>query len=255
MKKLIIGIAGHKGVGKDTVARMISYIEAVGITAAKYENYVFNKKSALCRKTNNILHFADNMKDAMSYIFGITRASFDDRYYKDELYYCYKDNNFHFKSEIDKSFPNSKIIDIDDLDENPLSYYLDKDNYCFFTLRTLMQYFGTNVCRDYIAEDIWIRRAIIKAKTIAKCYDIVIIPDVRFYNEAKAIVNVHKLDASLYGVVIAISSDKFGSNDDNHSSENFDINDSIVDKIIVNNSSYMSLFYKILEYIKQLRND
>ena len=42
-KRVIVGIKGTKGSGKDTIASMIHYIMAVGVTAANmdgWENYI-----------------------------------------------------------------------------------------------------------------------------------------------------------------------------------------------------------------------
>ena len=45
MKKFIIGIAGAKNSGKDTVASMINYIFAVGVTRASYAEYLIKRTS------------------------------------------------------------------------------------------------------------------------------------------------------------------------------------------------------------------
>ena len=40
-KRIIVGVKGTKGSGKDTVADMIRYIMAAGTTQASYDNYIW----------------------------------------------------------------------------------------------------------------------------------------------------------------------------------------------------------------------
>ena len=89
MKECIIGIAGHKNSGKDTVASMINYIFVTGITRSNYADYVIRRKSIDISHKDRIIHFADSMKDAMSIIFSIPRSAFDDRVKKDNEYWDY----------------------------------------------------------------------------------------------------------------------------------------------------------------------
>ena len=87
MKECIIGIAGCKNSGKDTVANMINYIFATGITRSNYADYVIRRKSINISHKDRIVHFADNMKDVMSIIFSIPRFAFDNRVKKDSEYW------------------------------------------------------------------------------------------------------------------------------------------------------------------------
>ena len=79
----IIGIAGAKNSGKDTIANIISYIDDVGLSKATYRGWL--AKSNV--KYNNIIHFADTLKELVSKIFRIKLDYFYKRDYKDILYY------------------------------------------------------------------------------------------------------------------------------------------------------------------------
>ena len=106
MKECIIGIAGHKNSGKDTVASMINYIFVTGITRSNYADYVIRRKSIDISHKDRIIHFADSMKDAMSIIFSIPRSAFDDRVKKDNEYWDYFNRKFITFGEVirDKNY-------------------------------------------------------------------------------------------------------------------------------------------------------
>ena len=71
MKKFIIGIAGAKNSGKDTVASMINYIFAVGVTRASYAEYLIKRTSIDNTYKDRIVHFADGLKDILSNLYNI----------------------------------------------------------------------------------------------------------------------------------------------------------------------------------------
>lgn len=261
MKNFIIGIAGAKNSGKDTIASMINYIFAVGIASANYANYIIRKSNTDNINSDRIVHFADNMKDIMSIIFGIPRDAFDDRTTKDKKYWDYLNKRFVSFTNVMKD-KNSFIINNTDelLYPNTLSEIIrtaiKEDKNIYIKVRTLMQYFGTNICRYFLDEDIWIRSAMIKITNIAIARKLCIIPDIRFANEAKAI----RVDnASLYGGVIKVNRDNNDNNDNNGNNSNNDnsehsseIIDFITDFEIDNNGTLMQLFYKVLEICQAL---
>lgn len=245
MKSFIIGIAGTKNSGKDTIASMINYIFAVGITKAKYQDWIIKRTIYDNNYKDRIIHFADPLKDVLSIIYNIPREYFNDRKYKDELWYCFETNTF--VNNITVSTEKYNIITINDLHDNNS---LDDELYTYsyinnvIKLRTLMQYFGTNICRNKLDNDIWIKCAISKIIDKAEVRRLCIVPDVRFANEANALkINVD----SLYGGVIKVNRN---SNDNSkHSSE---IIDFAVDFEIDNNGTLMQLFYKVLEICQNL---
>lgn len=236
MKNYIIGIAGEANSGKDTVASMINYIFAVGITNANFTDWVTHRVSYDNTNKDRIIHFADPLKDILSILYNIPRKYFDDRKYKDELYYCMNSGAFVEKEKIIDG-----IVCMADIESFGYNFCFNrwKDKPRYIKLRTLMQYIGTNIFREHLSDDIWIKSTISKIVDIAQSRRLCIVPDIRFYNEAKAI----KFNTdSLYGGVIKINR-KNTEKINKHDSEIIDID---YDYIIDNNDNLMKLFYKTL---------
>ena len=246
MKDCIIGIAGCKNSGKDAVANMINYIFATGITRSNYADYIIRRKSIDISHKDRIIHFADSMKDAMSIIFSIPRSAFDDRVKKDNEYWDYFNNKFVTFGEVLRD-KNYYIIDnlIDNNLSSVIQYSALRKRNLYIKLRALMQYFGTDICRNYIDNNIWINSTMSKAINIAITRTLCIIPDVRFTNEANAIRNNDKL---LYGGLIKIN--RNNQDIDKHDSECIDFD---VDFKINNNGNLMQLFYKVLEICQKIK--
>lgn len=245
MKNYVIGIAGTKNAGKDTVASMINYIFAVGVTRASFSDYLISKINITTKYSDRIIHFADPLKDVLSIIYNIPRECFDDRLYKDELWYNLRNNKFVEEKHIIKDC--SILIRIEDLKYYDISSYfnncVDSIN-LYIKLRTLLQYFGTNVCRNCLQGDIWVKSALAKIIDKASERTLCVVPDIRFENEAKAI---QKKEQLFYGGVILVKRDN--SEQTEHPSEdiNFDC-----DFQINNNSSLTNLFYKVLSICQQI---
>lgn len=240
MKNILIGIAGLANSGKDTVASMINYIHHVGVTKATYSDWLTHQVYYDINLKKRIIHFADPLKDCLSIIYNIPREYFDDREKKDEEFYLLNEGRF-VKPDMFRNKYHE--ITIDHLKENSLNDLLhDTVHNVGIKIRTLMQYFGTNICRNNLHENIWIRSVIYKAAEIAENSGICIIPDVRFSNEADAII-FH----SFYGGVIKVN--RKSNNKTQHESENIDFQCS---DEIDNNGTKMQLFYKVLELYKQL---
>ena len=249
MKSFIIGIAGAKNSGKDTIASMINYIFAVGITRATYGDYLIKKVKIDNTNADRVVHFDDNMKDAMSIIFGIPRCTFNDRQKKDNAYWDYFNKTFVSFADVIRDNDAFVIHDTDELYyTKPLSEMIksamEEHRHLYIKIRTLMQYFGTDICRYFLDEDIWIRSTMVKVANIAAARRLCIIPDVRFANEADAI---RFVSSPLYGEVIKVNR----NNDDNskHSSEIMNFN---TDFEIDNNSNLLILFYKVLEICQKI---
>lgn len=240
MKNVIIGIAGEANSGKDTVASIINYIHKVGITKATYSYWLIYQQCYDIINERKVIHFADTLKDCLSIMFNIPREYFDDRDKKDKEYYLLNERRF-----VDEKTFNGHYIEItiDVLNEYSLNEILyDTKTNIGIKLRTLMQYFGTNICRNQIDEQIWIKSTISKAADIASMYGLCVIPDVRYADEAAAISNL-----SFTGGVIRVKRDN--CNKSNHSSENIDFDCAYE---IDNNGTKMQLFYKVIEAIKYL---
>ena len=238
-KRVIVGVKGTKGSGKDTVADMIRYIMEAGTTQASYDNYIWFTKNRDGELDVPILHFADKIKDDLSLILNINRSCFDDSKYKDELYYHFRTGSFIKK--IDATVPIDEIT-IKDLAENTLAKLREsfKDD-CVIKLRTLMQYYGTEVMRNHIGKEGWVNSTINKAIQLRDYYGFAVIADVRFVNEWQAVRNVG-------GKIVHVVRDRLEDKVE-HSSEY--ITSSSSDYEIENNGNLMGLFYKVLEFVKE----
>lgn len=241
MKSYIIGIAGAKNSGKDTVANMINYIFAKGVTKANYADYVVMAKRIQYTQSDRIIHFADNVKRIVSTMFGIPFSKLNDRKYKDKMFYNLITETFLEPNDIiyDNRYT---IIDIDYLTHYSLSDAIKHNigKVPIIKVRTLLQYIGTEIGRKQIGDDIWIKRCIANAVDIAEGRRLCIIPDVRFINEANVIENINT--NHLYGGVIVVKRPNNGNSE--HESETIDF---VGDIEIVNSGTLMQLFYKVLE--------
>lgn len=249
MKNLIIGIAGSKNSGKDTVANMINYILSVGIANAKYIDWLTKRNITEDKFKERIYHFADPLKEVLSIMYNIPIQCFYDREYKDNRWYCIETNSFIDSKKAEEKYPNDNFIRIADLQTGMHLtdwIYESTINNCrtFIKLRTLLQYFGTDICRRYLANGIWIKAAMAKIIDKAETFKYCLVPDVRYENEANAI-NVST--DSLYGQVIAIN--RKSETADSHTSEQIDFE---ADYYIDNNSTLTALFYQVLNIIVEI---
>ena len=241
--KFIIAFTGKANAGKDTCGSIVNYISKVGIGKAKYEEW---KKLYDLNKLSNNFHFASNVKRCLSIMFGIDEKYFDDREYKDKKYYCIEEHRFINKNQLD----NRKY---EEITIEHLKDYTLKDSIhslrCFnkvaiVTLRTLMQYFATEIGRNQLMENIWIYSTIADINLHLNSYNkVATVTDLRFYGEAEAIC---KQSCNTYLVKVN-RPDKEESF--NHISEqgNFDVN-----YTIDNTSSLMALFYKVVKMYQEL---
>ena len=249
MKSYIIGLAGNKNCGKDTVASMINYIFAVGVTKAKYSDWVLKRASYDETYKDRIVHFADSLKDCLSIIYNIPRKYFDDRQYKDEMYYSFATGKFVAKQSVEQYKQHYNIITNEVLKHSSLKDEFETYNelHHVITLRTLIQYFGTEVCRENLGHNIWIKSAIGKIADVAISRRLCIVPDVRFTNEVAAI---HKDNPSLYGRVVRINRniDNTGKHD-YHDSEIIAFS---TDYSINNNGTMSELFFNVLDICQKI---
>lgn len=239
MKKTIIGIGGKANSGKDTVASMINYILGNGVTKANFREWMMKRDAFDITYRRNIIHFADTLKDAVSIIFGIDRDKLDDRYYKDEAWYCVTEKRFVHPEDVDTV--NYLTVSSHDLAANGFYMYHHKHPKTpLIKIRSLLQYFGTDICRNMFYDNIWVNSTITKAADIAMLYNYCIIPDVRFTNESTAI----RCNSST-GEVLLVNRDV--EQQSSHASEMLDFDATYV---IDNNGKLLDLFYKVVLFIQ-----
>lgn len=241
--KFIIAFTGKANAGKDTCGSIVHYINKVGVGKAKYEEW---KKLYDSNKLSNNFHFATNVKRCLSVMFGVAVELFDNREYKDKKYYCIEEHRFIDKNALDTR--KYEEITIEHLKEHTL-----KDTICnlkcfnkiaVVTLRTLMQYFATEIGRNQIHENIWIYSTISNVRTyLERSNKVAAITDLRFYGEAEAIC---KQSCNTYIVRVNRPGEEESFN---HISEQGDFN---IDYTIDNTSSLMALFYKVIKMYQEL---
>ena len=145
----IYGIAGKKGHGKDTFARLV----CEAISAHKERKY----------RPFQIKHFADTIKQMSMRIFGITEKQVTDPATKDA--------------------PLSSPIVLDNYVEimrAETGIAIGQHGLVARTPREVVQFFGTNYVR-HIQDDYWV------ASFMSKMTKRTLVPDIRFMNEAEAI--------------------------------------------------------------------
>lgn len=91
--------------------------------------------------------------------------------------------------------------------------------------RTLLQWWGTDFRRNMYGQDYWLKQWM--ARAVASRAHLVIVPDVRFKNEAELL---RQFGAKIFRVV------RYGLPDDQHQSET-ELNTLEVDEVITNNDS------------------
>lgn len=249
MKGYIIGIAGELGSGKDTLASMINYIVSVGIANAGYADYVTNRTKYDLTNADRITHFADPMKDCLSIMYNIPRPAFDDRVKKDVEWWSLKERIF--VTERDAVSSKYVKINMPDLQLTSLSTVLDilanmnTNKIPLIRLRTLMQYFGTEIGRDMMGLNLWVDATMGKAAHIAETRRICLIPDMRFINEHQGVTGNF-----LYGGDIYIHRDQ--GNLVTHGSENIDFKCKYT---VDNNGSKLTLLYKAINIVTDIFNN
>lgn len=240
--KFIIAFTGKANAGKDTCGSIINYINKVGVGKAKYEEW---KKLYDLNKLPNNFHFATNVKRCLSIMFGIAVELFDNREYKDKKYYCIEEHRFIDKNQLDtRKYEEITIEHLKDYTLKDTIHNLGCFNkVAVVTLRTLMQYFATEIGRNQIHDNIWIYSTIRDVKSYLEYNKIATITDLRFYGEAEAIC---RQDCIIYIIRVNRPNKEESFN---HISEQGDFD---VDYTIDNTTSLMGLFYKVLYMYQEL---
>lgn len=177
-----------------------------------------------------VTSFARPLKEVLSIILGVPAEKFEDRDFKEN--YCVDFNSnkiYNIKEVPDKLLTDkelSKLID-------SKMYYDIADHY--LTIRQVMQYFGTQICREFISNKIWINATLTQNNLI--------ISDLRFKKEFE------ELD---YHKSFRILLERPGCNPGNHASER-EIMDLKANRnfegYINNNGTLKDLFYKIKKFL------
>lgn len=160
MSQIVIGIAGKKEAGKDTAAKVL------------IEDYGFRRAA-----------FADSLKEMCAFAFGLSLYDLHDP--------IKKETKFAAAYKADEA---AKLILVDLVKkayfkaykaqltpEQETAIFSKFDGITFDTPRQLLQFVGTNVVREIVADDFWVRLFHRQISEWGK----VVITDMRFPNERK----------------------------------------------------------------------
>ncbi len=168
-----ITLAGQKQVGKDTSAQMLKQLLLVKTATPEV----------------HVVHFADALKKACHFIFGIPLEDMETEEGKQKITMV--------------RWPKSRVIVTTKTDRLWLSDPGGKN----MTVREVLQFVGTDLFRNQLDPDIWLNSVFNKEYEED---DVVIIADARFPNEAEM--------GSERGILIGIQRDT-GIKSDGHKSE------------------------------------
>lgn len=222
-------MSGLKNVGKDTSANMLKYL--LNTPSFLHFYWIYKHFNFLGNFGKwKVTSFAKPLKKVLSIILGVPVEKFEDRDFKEN--YCvdfntskiYKCTDENVKLLSDKNL--SKLIESD-------SYHIIKTY--TLTIRQCLQYFGTQICREFISDKIWIN-ASLKGNNL-------IFSDLRFKKEFEEL-NYHKS----FRVLI----ERPGCTPGNHASERQIMElkaEREFEGYIDNNGTLKDLFYKVKKLI------
>lgn len=221
-----IVLQGKRAAGKDTAALYIKYLLSTPIIFHCWWVAKLFRFKPLFSKWK-IVKYADSLKKVLSIILNVEVSKFEDRDFKEHYYFDFNAYKLYYEG-------NSNIIPISDKDFNR---ELKKGNYNValeytLTIRQILQYWGTEICRHYLGDKLWINTTLKEGNLI--------ISDQRFKVENES---VQKSDANSFIIHIIRpnslpslhSSEK--ELDELYEKENYDV-------LIENDSTLEDLFYK-----------
>lgn len=149
---MLIAFSGKKFAGKDTCAESL------------IRSYGFKR-----------IGLADKLKDICSVVFKISRKDMDDPSKKEENFEKpIIFNSIHIESLLSQIEKDG--FSCQDLFENLCHSYIGRK---IISIRDMLQFIGTDICRSYIADDIWLRYI----QKFINYSDNIVITDARFENE------------------------------------------------------------------------
>lgn len=216
----LIGIHGKINSGKDTVGTIIQYLMSDYFPNRSFEKFLYNYDSAWAPPVYDweIRKFADKLKEIVCLLIGCTREQLEDREFKEtplgEEWTCWQYNSFDMDTSRGTIFVSKeqalKWLEVDreeDLDDHERLLEVP------MTPRLMLQLLGTEAGREIIHPNIWVNalfadyvedagytykakvtennelKVLTKPVKFNNGFPKWIITDVRFPNEAKAIVD------------------------------------------------------------------
>lgn len=232
-KRLIIGLVGEKNHGKTESAKMI---QALLLGVDDYDTY--SKMQLLLASNYNIVNFADELKSMVSVILGCSIDKLEERDFKE---------NFAFN-------PRTKeLLRVDDMFHVGF-VYTDADKYDeaitfngsanfehYVLVRTMLQYIGTNVMRNKVDRNYWIK--ILQLHMLRNYDSSFIVGDIRFQNETDCV-------TELGGITIKIVRSNVTNNNISHQSES-EVKSIKTDFVVENDGTLIDLFNKLKQTLRE----
>lgn len=177
--------------------------------------------------------FASTMKQMLAILLKVPVEKFEDRDFKENTYVDFNTLNLHHKKDLKKT----QILSDSKFNRQVKEMTVDTHTY-MLSVRQLLQYFGTNICRYYFGDELWC----LSTLKFSNTHDL-ILSDLRFKTEAELV-------QKLGGKIIYI--DRPGCEIGQHQSEKeaFELySTGRCDHVIHNNGTLEDLFNKCKELI------
>lgn len=227
MMNKIIAISGTKATGKTTTGDMLRFMLSTPKFLHHY--WIYERFPKLKLKGNWLnVSFAGSLKQMLAVLLRVPVEMFEDRDFKENVFVDFNDLTFHRREDLKKyqilsdSKFSRKVKEMSiDVRANMLS------------IRQLLQYWGTEIQRRYLGDQLWSLTTL----KLAETHDL-IISDMRFKVEAEMV-------KERGGIVIYI--DRPGCEVGNHQSEKeaFELyQEGKCDYVIHNNGTLKDLFEK-----------
>lgn len=228
----LYAVSGVKGSGKDLSSDILQYCLSVPKIFRQY--WIYNTFGKIFPRKYKKIAFADPLKKMLSTLLNIPLDNFNNRNFKEDCVINISTLDYSLSA-----FSNDEDR-LSDSKFNKLAKSLDPSLLnSNLTIRQLMQYFGTQIMRQFFGKDVWVN------STLKHAAKNTIITDLRFKSEYDAV-------KSKNGIVIFIN--RFGYTFGQHASEK-EMEDLLLnskyDFVIDNNGSIKDLFNKI----KQICNE
>lgn len=147
-------MSGLKNVGKDTSANMLRYL--LNTPSFLHFYWIYKHFNFLGNFGKwKVTSFAKPLKEVLAIILGVPVEKFEDRDFKEN--YCVDFNT----SKIYKCTDSNVRL----LSDKNLSKLIESDSYHIIktytlTIRQCLQYIGTQICREFISDKIWINASL-----------------------------------------------------------------------------------------------
>lgn len=203
---MIVAFSGRKFAGKDSTAEGL-------IRFHKFKR----------------IGLADRLKDICSHIFEIDRKDMDDPFKKEVTFenpICIRAD--HIRDLLDLLRFDEFVFDEQQKCKEICKNFIGKN---LTSIRDMLQTVGTDICRTYIQDDIWLEYV---KDSITKSEKDIVITDARFKNERDYL-------KSLGAVLVLVKRESLGETTESHISENQLGDEKDYDVIVYNNDTLTAL--------------